>query len=96
MPREIRYAGGMENKSITRRQYRATADQRLQMVEQFRRSDLTGAAFSQQYKIRLATLNWWLTKAKRASALPVPVVFSEVMLVPPTETPINACLPAFD
>ena len=90
MPREIRYAGGMENKAITRRQYRATADQRLQMVEQFRRSGLTRAAFSRQYGIPLATLNWWLTKAKRASDLAVPVVFSEVVLAPPSETPNNA------
>ena len=86
----MRYAACMEIKAITRRQYRASADQRLQMVEQFRRSGLTRAAFSQQYRIPLATLNWWLTKAKRASALPVPVVFSEVVLAPPTETPNNA------
>jgi hypothetical protein len=79
----------MENKTIIRQQHRATADQRLQMVEQFRRSGLTRAAFSQQNRIPLATLNWWLTKAKRASALPVPVVFSEVVLAPPAETPNN-------
>jgi hypothetical protein len=77
----------MENKAIIRRQYRASADQRLQMVEQFRRSGLTRAAFSQQYRIPLATLNWLLTKTKRASTLPVPVVFSEVVLAPPAATP---------
>jgi transposase-like protein len=79
----------MENKSITRRQYRASADQRLQMVEQFRRSGLTRAAFSRQHGIPLATLSWWLTKTKRASNLPVPVVFNEVMLMPSAATPNN-------
>ena len=82
----MRYAAFMENKAITRRQYRAPADQRMQMVERFRRSGLTRAAFSQQYRIPLATLNWWLTKTKRASALPVPVIFSEVMMAPPERT----------
>lgn len=78
----------MENKAITR-QYRATADQRMQMVEQFRRSGLTRAAFSKQYGIPLATLSWWLTKTKRASNLPVPVIFREVRLEPPAIEPIN-------
>ena len=72
----------MEMKTITR-QHRATADQRMRMVEQFRRSGLTRAAFSKQYRIPLATLSWWLAKAKRSSNLPVPVVFREVSLEPP-------------
>ena len=62
------------------------------MIEQFRRSGLTRAAFSQQYGIPLATLNWWLARTRPAgrsgvrtgSELPVPVVFSEVS-VPPLE-----------
>ena len=78
----------MENKTITR-QYRAPADQRMRMVEQFRRSGLTRAAFSAQYGVPLATLSWWLRKAKRASSLPVPVVFSEVSLTAP-EVSTNA------
>jgi hypothetical protein len=57
------------------------------MVEQFRRSGLTRAAFSRQYGIPLATLSWWLTKARRAANLPVPVVFSEVALPPATMRP---------
>jgi hypothetical protein len=80
------YAGGMDNKSITRQQHRLPADQRLQMVEQFRRSGLTRAAFSRNYGIPLATLNWWLAKAKRACHQPVPVVFSEVLLEPEAKT----------
>jgi hypothetical protein len=72
----------METKAITR-QHRATAGQRMRMVEQFRRSGLTRAAFSKQYGVPLATLSWWLTKAKRASSLPMPVVFSEVKLTAP-------------
>ena len=79
----------MEIKAITRRQYRTSADQRLQMVEQFRRSGLTRAAFSRQYGVPLPTLGYWLTKMKRASNLPVPVVFSEVKLAPAESVPSN-------
>ena len=75
------YAAFMGIKAITRRQYRASADQRLQMVEQFQRSGLTRAAFSRQYGVPLPTLGYWLTKAKRSN-FPVPVVFSEVKLTP--------------
>jgi transposase-like protein len=64
----------------TRQQHHASAAERLQMVEQFRRSGLTRAAFSRQYGIPLATLSWWLARTKRDSNLPAPVVFSEVML----------------
>ena len=67
-------------KKRTRQQNYATKAERLQMVEQFLRSGLTRVAFSRQYGIPLTTLNWWLTKAKQASKLPAPVVFSEVML----------------
>lgn len=79
----------MEIKGITRQQRQVSATQRLQMVEQFRRSGLTRAAFSQPYGIPLATLNWWLTKTKRTASLPAPVVFREVKLVPPPTTPSN-------
>jgi transposase-like protein len=79
----------MEIKAITQ-QHRATADQRLQTIEQFRRSGLTRAAFSRQYGIPLATLSYWLAKAKRASNLPVPVVFSEVRLTAPEASSPNA------
>jgi transposase-like protein len=77
----------MEIKGLTRQQHHATAAERLQMVEQFRRSGLTRAAFSRQHGIPLATLNWWLAKTKRASNLPVPVVLSEVRLASPAATP---------
>lgn len=77
----MEYAGFMEIKTYSRRPKRVTAVQRLQMVEQFRRSGLTRAAFSRQYGISLATLGWWLTKTKRASNLPAPVKFSEVKLI---------------
>jgi hypothetical protein len=71
-------------KTITK-QHRATADQRLQMVEKFRQSGLTRLAFSQQYGVPLATLSWWLRKTKGVSNLPVPVpvLFSEVKLAKP-------------
>ena len=70
----------MEIKRGARQQDHAPTAQRLKMVEQFRRSGLTRAAFSRQNQIPLATLNWWLKKTKPASNLPAPVVFSEVML----------------
>jgi len=63
--------------------------ERLQMVEQFRRSGLTRKAFSTQYGIPLATLSWWLAKTKHSSNLPVPVVFREVRLAPPATEPTN-------
>jgi len=80
----------MAIKGITRRQHHVTAAERLQMVEQFRRSGLTRAAFSRQHGIPLATLSWWLAKTKQASNLPVPVVFSEIRLSPPAVPPSNA------
>jgi hypothetical protein len=55
------------------------------MVERFRRSGLTRAAFSKQYGVPLATLSWWLSKAKNSTNLPVPVAFSEIKLMPPAE-----------
>ncbi len=58
----------------------ATRAERLQVVEHFLRIGLTRAAFSRQYGIPLATLNWWLAKPRRASNLPARVVFSKAML----------------
>lgn len=79
----------MEIKAITRQRRQVSAARRLQMVEQFRRSGLTRVAFSQQFRIPLATLNWWLAKAKHAGRLRAPVVFREVKLGPPPTTPFN-------
>lgn len=79
----------MEIKKASRRHKRATTAERLQMVEQFRRSGLTRAAFSRQHDIPIATLNWWLAKTKQPSNLPVPVLFSEVMFPPPPTATIN-------
>jgi len=55
------------------------------MVEQFRRSGLTRRAFSLQYGIPLATLSWWLSKAKRSSRAPSSVTFREIKVVPPVD-----------
>ena len=55
------------------------------MVEQFRRSGLTRKAFSRQYGVPLATLSWWLSKAKRSSSAPAAVTFSEVKVIPAME-----------
>jgi transposase-like protein len=64
----------------TSRQYRAPSEQRMKMVEQFHRSGLTRAAFSRQYGVPKATLNWWLKKAKQSARVPVPIAFHEVQL----------------
>jgi len=73
----------MEKRKTTRQLDRATAAQRMHMVEQFKRSGLTRRAFSKQHGVPISTLNWWLTKTRRASKLPVPMMFSEVRLAPP-------------
>jgi transposase-like protein len=66
------------------RQHRASAEQRIQMVEKFRRNGLSRAVFSQQYGIPKSTLNWWLKqKAKRSARLPVSVPFHEIKLAAP-------------
>lgn len=72
----------MEIKNSPRQHNHATTAERLQMVEHFRRSGLTRAAFSRQHGIPLATLNWWLAKTRRDSRVPAPVLFREVMLPP--------------
>jgi hypothetical protein len=73
----------MEIERYTLKLKHASASQRMQIVEQFRRSDLTREAFSRQDGVPLATLKWWLTGAKRASQMLAPVTFSEVKLISP-------------
>lgn len=58
------------------------------MVEQFRHSGLTRAAFSRQFGVPLPTLDYWLTKTKHSSRLPVPMTFSEIRLAAP-EAPLS-------
>jgi hypothetical protein len=78
----------MQNRLPGRRpQNRLPADQRLQMIQQFRRSGLTGAAFSRRYGIPLSTLKWWLKKERHASNLPAPIIFGEVRLEAPENAP---------
>jgi transposase-like protein len=72
----------MENQTNTQ-QYRVSAEQRLQMIEQFRSSGLTRAAFSDQFGISLPTLSYWLRKTKLDSKLSSPDLFSEVKLAAP-------------
>jgi hypothetical protein len=59
------------------------------MVERFHRSGLTRASFCQQEGIPLATLGYWLTRIKRRSNEPEPIVFSEVPLTPPNACPTD-------
>lgn len=60
---------------------RPTSDTtRRRLVARYHRSDLTQRAFCEQAGIPLSTLQWWLVKARRESALATPVTFREVML----------------
>jgi transposase-like protein len=65
----------MENKAIIRRQYRESADQRMQMVEQFQGSGLSRKAFALHYGVPSSTLNWWLRKAQRSSSAAATMTF---------------------
>jgi len=56
------------------------------MVEQFLRSGLTRKAFCRQYGVPLATLSWWLSKAKRPSVAPASMTFREVKVIPAVVT----------
>ncbi len=56
------------------------------MVEQFRRSGLTRKAFCVQYGVPLATLSWWLSKAKHTSSAAA-VAFREIKVIPTAEPP---------
>ena len=60
------------------------------MVEQFRHSGLTRAAYSRKYGVPLATLSWWLARSRSAAKLPVPVMFREVRVSPPLEPPLGS------
>ena len=52
------------------------------MIEQFRSSGLTRAAFCKQFGIPLPTLGYWLRKTKSDSNHLSPSLFSEVKLTP--------------
>jgi transposase-like protein len=64
----------------------AVSAERLHMVEQFQRSGLTRKAFSLQYGVPLATLSWWLSKAKLSSSAPAAMAFTEVKVIPTADT----------
>ncbi len=71
----------------------AAGDKWRQIVDRYRRSDLTQREFCQQAGIPLSTLNWWLTKARRQADAPTRMAFTEVRLpaslvppIPPTQT----------
>jgi transposase-like protein len=72
----------MENQTDAK-QHRASAGQRLQMIEQFRSSGLTRAGFCKQFEISLPTLSYWLRKTKNDSNHSSPALFSEVKLATP-------------
>jgi transposase-like protein len=60
----------------------AVSAERLQMVEQFLRSGLTRKAFALQYGVPLATLSWWLSKAKQLPSAPAAMTFRELKVIP--------------
>jgi hypothetical protein len=59
----------------------------MQMVEQFQCSGLTRKAFSLQYGVPLATLSWWLSKAKQSSGVRATMTFREVKVIPAADAP---------
>lgn len=75
----------MQIRKSPKRLQHAVSAERLQMVEQFRRSGLTRKAFAQQYGVPVATLSWWLSKAKHSSSSPSAVTFREVKVIPSAE-----------
>jgi hypothetical protein len=50
------------------------------LVERFRRSGLTRAAFAQGHGVGLSTLGKWLTEARASSRQPAQVAFREMKL----------------
>jgi hypothetical protein len=56
------------------------------IVDAFRRSGLTRRAFCHERGIPLSTLNWWLTRARRAPRKP-PITFTELQLPLPVAAP---------
>ena len=68
----------MDNEKNTQQHKRLPVARRLEMIQEFRRSGLTRREFAQQYGIAHSTLGYWLKKAKRASRMPAPIVFSEI------------------
>lgn len=79
---ELDTLGVMENKAFSQRKYDAARNERLQMVEHFRHSGLSRAAFCRQYGIPISTLNYWLSKTRCSSPVPLPMIFKEVKLTP--------------
>ena len=77
------------NVSLKRRGRRAASDDVWRpVVAEFQQSGLSRRAFCDETAVPLSTLNWWLTKARRAARVPA---FTEVRLpsawVPPAPTP---------
>lgn len=63
------------------------------VVAQYRASGLTQTVFCQRVGIPVSTLQWWLTKARRATLLPTPIHFTEVarpVVAPPAAAPSSA------
>jgi hypothetical protein len=60
------------------------------VVERFRQSGLTQRVFCQQVGIPISTLQWWLTKARRAAQLPAPIRFAEVPRPPVVPAPTSS------
>jgi hypothetical protein len=52
------------------------------VVDQHRGSGLTQREFCQRLGLPVSTLQWWLTKARRAAGPAPPVAFAEVTLSP--------------
>ena len=72
----------MENENTTekKKHTRSTPEERVEILETFRRSGLNRRAFSQTHGIALNTLNKWLTNARNGGTAPKPVLFRELKI----------------
>jgi transposase-like protein len=74
----------------TPRRVRADGLEWHAVVERYRQRGVTQSAFCQQVGIPVSTLQWWLTKARRAAQLPAPIRFVEVPRPPVVPAPTTS------
>jgi transposase-like protein len=73
----------MENQTnnFTQENRRASAAERMEMVERYRSSGMTRRAFCESEGLATSTLNWWLHKRNEGPGRRKRVAFREVPLI---------------
>ena len=77
----------MQPSSTDRPRRRTSARQRARLIERFRGSGLTRAAFAQRHGVGLSTLGKWLTEARASWRQPTQVAFREMKLAEVASAP---------